>query len=256
MREMKENTTENMRSRAHRPSPSVGSAMIQPVGTTQRTDRAAGKSLLVWLTVFAVGMAYFEAALVVYVRELLYPQDILQIFPMRLMTPSLLVIERGRETATLVMLVSVALITQTTFIRRLAAFVYLFGLWDIFYYVWLKATIGWPMSWLEWDVLFLIPWVWLGPWVCPALIAALHSAWGARALVSPSTPRFGKVRAGAVLVGALLCLMSFLQPGLSGMLEAGIDGLEGYVPDGFWWPLYVAGWILMAMGLPWVQRRE
>ncbi len=214
------------------------------------------KGLFISLTVFAVAMAYFEAALVVYLRKLLYPQDILHVFPVRLMTPSLLVIELGRETAAMVMLVSVALIAQTTFVRRLAVFVYLFGLWDIFYYVWLKATIGWPMSWLEWDVLFLIPWVWLGPWVCAALIAALYSVWGARALVSPSTPRFGKVRAAGILIGAVFCLVSFLQPALSVMLEAGIDSLEGYMPGGFWWPLYIAGWMLMAMGLPWAQRRE
>jgi hypothetical protein len=198
-------------------------------------------------------MAYFEAVLVVYLRELLYPENILQIFPLRLITPSLLVIELGRETATMVMLVSVAIITQTTLVHRLAVFAYLFGLWDIFYYVWLKVTIGWPMSWLEWDVLFLIPWVWLGPWICPALVAALYSAWGARALASPSALRFGRGRAGAVLVGALLCLASFLQPAISVSLEAGVNGLDRYAPDGFWWAPYVVGWVLMAIGLPWTR---
>ena len=199
-------------------------------------------------------MAYSEAALVVYLRELLYPQDILRIFPMRPMTPSLLVIELGRETATMVMLMSVAIIAETASIRRFAVFVYLFGMWDMFYYAWLKTMIGWPISWLEWDVLFLIPWVWLGPWICPALIAAMYSVWGARVLVSHSTLRFGRVRTAAVVGGGLLCLASFLQPGLGVVLKAGIDGLDGYAPDGFWWPLYAAGWILMALGLPWVRR--
>lgn len=212
------------------------------------------KGLLTWLTVFAIAMGYFEAVLVVYLRELLYPENVLQIFPMRLMAPSLLVIEFGRETATIVMLLSVAIITRTTFFHRLAVFAYLFGLWDIFYYVWLRVTIGWPTSWLEWDVLFLVPWVWLGPWLCPALAAALYTVWGCRALASRSALRFGRWRWGLFLTGALLCLTSFLQPAISVLLEAGAAGLEGYMPDGFWWAAFVVGWVLMALALPWSRR--
>lgn len=227
---------------------------ISGTGGTQRPDRPAHKAPMLWLAVFAVAMAYLEAALAVYLRELLYPENVLQIFPMRLMTPSLLAIELGRETATMAMLASVAIVTQKALIRRLAVFVYLFGLWDLFYYVWLKVTIGWPVSWLEWDLLFLIPWVWLGPWFCPALVAALCSAWGARVLTSPSVFRFGRGRAAVAVAGALLCLASFLQPAISVLLEVGIDGLEGYVPDGFWWAPYGVGWVLMAVGLPWARQ--
>ena len=45
--------------------------------------------------------------------------------------------------------------------------------WDIFYYVFLKATIGWPSSIFEYDVLFLIPYPWIGPVIAPSLVALL-----------------------------------------------------------------------------------
>jgi hypothetical protein len=44
---------------------------------------------------------------------------------------------------------------------------FVFGIWDLFYYVWLKVCLGWPSSLLTWDVLFLIPVPWVGPVLAP-----------------------------------------------------------------------------------------
>ena len=52
-----------------------------------------------------------------------------------------------------------------------AAFVYVFGLWDIFYYVWLKVLIDWPATIMDWDILFLIPVTWASPVLYPVLIS-------------------------------------------------------------------------------------
>jgi len=213
--------------------------------------RARPARRLIWLTVFAVAMGGLESVLVVYLRELLYPHDILRIFPMRLMPASLLAIEMGREAATMLMLGAVVLLAEAQWLRRFAAFVYLFGLWDLFYYVWLKVMIGWPVSWLEWDVLFLMPWVWLGPWICPAAVAVLLAVWGARVLRSDEAPRWGRRGRAGFVMGALLVLASFLWPAASVLLEAGVDALEGYVPGTFAWLVFGAGWMLMAVGLPW-----
>ncbi|MFH1062114.1 MAG: hypothetical protein V1747_04420 [Candidatus Omnitrophota bacterium] len=43
------------------------------------------------------------------------------------------------------------------FRTRLAYFLTIFAVWDIFYYVWLKLLLGWPRSIFDWDILFLIP---------------------------------------------------------------------------------------------------
>ncbi|NIV10428.1 MAG: hypothetical protein GWN62_03770, partial [Aliifodinibius sp.] len=140
---------------------------------------------LIWLTIFAVAMAYLEATVVVYLRQVYHPDNLQVIFPSQMMSVFNLGVEIGREAATVIMMLSVAfLVERTNRSRTFAAFVYLFGVWDIFYYMWLKVTINWPVSWTEWDVLFLIPWIWLGPWICPVLISLLFIIWGGKVLWS------------------------------------------------------------------------
>ena len=114
---------------------------------------------LVWLALFAIAMAYFEAAVVVYLRELFYPDYFP--FPLKFIPLNLLAIELFREAATLVMLTAVAVVVGKKFWERFGYMIILFGVWDIFYYVWLKVTIGWPVSLQDWDILFLIPIPWL-----------------------------------------------------------------------------------------------
>jgi hypothetical protein len=53
-----------------------------------------------------------------------------------------------------------------------------FGVWDIFFYIWLKAALDWPATILDWDILFLIPLPWIGPVLAPVLISAMMIASG------------------------------------------------------------------------------
>jgi hypothetical protein len=46
-----------------------------------------------------------------------------------------------------------------------------FGIWDIFYYIWLYIMVGWPESLMSWDLLFYVPLPWVGPVITPLLIA-------------------------------------------------------------------------------------
>ncbi len=124
---------------------------------------------LLWLGIFAFAMAAVESAVVVYLREVVYPQGV-QV-PLEMPPLQLVRIEVGREIATIVMLVAVGMLSGATGRERFAYFVYTFGLWDIFYYVWLKAILDWPDSILEWDVLFLVPVPWAGPVLAPVLIS-------------------------------------------------------------------------------------
>ncbi len=55
--------------------------------------------------------------------------------------------------------------------RKIALFFFAFGIWDIFYYVWLWLTIRWPASLVSMDVLFLIPVPWLSQVWFPLLVS-------------------------------------------------------------------------------------
>lgn len=208
------------------------------------------KYKILWLTIFAIAMAYLEATVVVYLRQLYYPENVQAIFPLKIIDLLNWAVELGREAATVIMMVAVAfLVERKNRTGIFAAFVYQFGVWDIFYYIWLKVTIGWPVSWLEWDVLFLIPWAWLGPWICPALIALLFMVWGARVLCSDQEFVLSRLSLWLFVGGSVLALTSFLQPAVPVLLESGREGFQRFAPDNFWWGLFAAGYILMIVGL-------
>jgi len=115
---------------------------------------------VVFLAVFAAAMAFVEAAVVVYLRALI---GVGPLFPMKDLPPTIVTVEIAREAATLVMLLCAASLAVRGSARRLGAFLLLFAVWDIFYYVWLYAATGWPAGVTDWDILFLIPLPWVGP---------------------------------------------------------------------------------------------
>lgn len=116
-------------------------------------------------------MAFVESAVVVYLRALYYPKGFS--FPLKLISDNLIGIEVLREVATIFMLLSVSALAGKKFWERFAYFVFCFGMWDIFYYVWLKVLLDWPVSIFESDILFLIPLPWIGPVIAPVTISVL-----------------------------------------------------------------------------------
>jgi hypothetical protein len=114
-------------------------------------------------------MAYVESAVVVYLRAIYYPHGFG--FPLAQMAPRVLAIEIGREAATLIMLLGVAAVAGADRWEWFLAFCLGFGVWDIFYYVWLWMFVRWPPSPFTWDVLFLIPVPWTGPVLAPVLVS-------------------------------------------------------------------------------------
>ncbi len=121
-------------------------------------------------------MAYIESAVVVYLRALYHPEGFL--FPLKPLNDAKIIVEVFREAATLVLLVAVAALAGKKLRERFAYFMIAFGIWDIFYYVWLKVILDWPSSLFEWDVLFLIPMTWIGPVIAPLSIAMLMVIFG------------------------------------------------------------------------------
>ena len=126
---------------------------------------------LIWVTVYSIAMAFLETAVVVYLREIYYPYGFQ--FPLVPIDRHIAITEVGREAATLVMMLAVGFLAGKTGIQRFAYFILVFGIWDIFYYVFLKLILGWPESLLTWDILFLIPTTWVGPVIAPVIISIL-----------------------------------------------------------------------------------
>ena len=214
------------------------------------------KRTVVLLAVYAVAMALLEAAVVVYMRRLYYPENPLEVFPLHFLNDYDPLLELSREVATIVMILTVALLAeQRSWTRSFAAFVFLFGVWDLFYYAWLKVLIDWPQSWLEWDVLFLIPSVWLGPWICPVAISMLFIVWGWWTLLSQRDISFTATSLTMFVAGAGLGLATFMQPAIAN----GTETLSSYLPGKFWWWLFVPSYLLMAAGFAltvWPCRRQ
>lgn len=125
--------------------------------------------VLVLVTLFSIAMGYLESAVVIYMREILYPEGFA--FPLAPIEMDLAITEIFREAATLIMLLGIGLLAGKTPSEKFAWFLYSFAIWDIFYYVFLKLLIGWPASLLTWDILFLIPVTWVGPVITPVIVA-------------------------------------------------------------------------------------
>lgn len=130
------------------------------------------KKRILIVTIYAIAMGFLEAAVVIYLRKLYYPLGFT--FPLKgFIEPSILSIEWVREFATIVMLLAIGLIAGKKVYEKFAYFIYAFAIWDIFYYIFLKWTLHWPSSLLTWDLLFLIPWPWIGPVIAPVICSLI-----------------------------------------------------------------------------------
>lgn len=120
-----------------------------------------------WLTLFGVALGFFEASVVVYLRQLYYPSAAM--FPLRDIPAAILKVEVLREFFSIVLILAAAVLSGRNKALRAANFLFIFGVWDIFYYAFLWVFLGWPASVLDWDLLFLIPVPWLAPVLAPIL---------------------------------------------------------------------------------------
>lgn len=139
--------------------------------------------------VFAAAFGFVEAIVVVYLRaavgllpgyqgtlsevmrrsnEFYQQSQAITQFPQSLMT-----LEVFREAATILMLLSVAVLAAARAGSRVAVFLWTFAIWDIAYYAGLWATVRWPLSLKDSDVLFLIPRPWISPVWFPLLVSGL-----------------------------------------------------------------------------------
>lgn len=208
---------------------------------------ASRRTTWVVVATFAVAMAWVEAACVYDLRVLVDRLDPYQPNPLP-MSGALGMIELGREAATLVMLAAVGWLAGGTVRARLAYAAIAFGIWDIFYYVFLKVMYGWPASPFDWDVLFLLPLPWWGPVIAPASIALLMLVWGTLATASPAPStgsRSGSRLWAAAGLGAMLALYVFMADALRAAPH-GLEAVRTVLPTTFNWPMFLVALALMA----------
>lgn len=121
------------------------------------------------LVIFSIAMAYLESAVVVYLREIYYPEGFS--FPLTPINIDIFRTEMWREIATIIMLAGIGILTGNSSSQRFAFFLLTFAIWDIFYYVFLYILLGWPSSLLTWDILFLVPIPWVGPVITSIIVS-------------------------------------------------------------------------------------
>jgi hypothetical protein len=154
--------------------------------------------------------------------------------------------------------------------RRLAAFLFLFGVWDIFYYVALRFFLGWPAGGFEalltWDILFLIPVIWTGPVLAP-VICSLFMV-GLAVFLEFYTLNMGyRLRDGKLLLlftaGSLVIISAFIYDSSRIIIEGNylsqlhaltenqqfLNEMMSYVPGRFQWEIFIAGLIIILTGI-------
>lgn len=191
--------------------------------------------------IFSIAMAYLESAVVVYLRYLYYPMGF--VFPIKMIPNQTLFIELGREAATIIMLLAIALLSSKLKRQRIFFFFFAFGVWDIFYYIWLKIFINWPQTLLTDDLLFLIPVPWIAPVVAPILISVLFiiiSIMALKKIEKGKQVEISKTNAAIILVGVLLILISFMWNYQERLISTS--------PVEFFWMVFIIGLLLMIAG--------
>jgi hypothetical protein len=212
-----------------------------------------------WLTIFSIFMGFLETAVVIYLRKLYYPEVFK--FPIVLTDDIIGLTELLRETATIIMLLAVGILTGNNVASRFAYFIFSFAIWDIFYYVFLKLLINWPSSFLTWDILFLLPLPWVGPVIAPCILSVTMIILAILILFfnDKKEVKIHGFEWLALTIGSSIIIVSFIlgfimhacsAAGSSGLkIFTGkvqlINQIESYTPVHFNWLLFIAGELIL-----------
>lgn len=198
---------------------------------------------IVWVTLFSIAMGFLEAAVVIYLRELYYPGGF--VFPLTLMSNTNAVVELGREVATIIMLLGIGMLAGRNANQRLAYFVMSFAIWDIFYYVFLWLVLDWPQSIMEWDILFLVPVLWVGPVITPLIITITMLLLST--VLLKSDVRLSKMEWTLLVIGSLVVILSWTLEFQQYSSSVGdpMKAVLTYVPQKFPWIIFILGEIIL-----------
>ena len=220
--------------------------------------------IFIYLSIFSLAMGYLESAVVIYLRKIYYPEGF--VFPLKAIDQHTAIVEIFREAATLIMLAVAGFLAGRTRTERFGFFLYCFGIWDIFFYVFLKLLIGWPESLLTWDILFLIPVTWVGPVIAPVInsLTMLALAVFISYFTDKNIPTSIKKPEWVLLIlGSLVVIISYTFDYLNFMLKRFdlsdffdpsrqsdiLKNATGYIPQAFPWWIFIAGELILLLAI-------
>ena len=239
----------------------------------QKIDKRIKKMIGVFIliTIFGIAMGFLESAVVVYLREIYYPDG----FSFPLVTSfveKILFIDIVREFCTIVMLAVIGILAGKNLVQKFCYFLYTFAIWDIFYYVGLKIFLDWPSSLLTWDILFFIPIAWVGPVLAPVICSLTMIAF---CIIVVSFQEMGypvriKLQEWIMMtLGGLVILYTFMLDYFKLIIRGGflsdffnlatneafLKMVSEYIPTYYNWYLFGIGEVLIISALIFVYRR-
>jgi hypothetical protein len=199
------------------------------------------------VSIFSIAMAWVESAVVLDLRVLVGRLQPYQPNPL----PHFVGLSQAeiiREAATLVMLLAVGWLAGARPRTRFAYSAFAFGMWDIFYYLFLIPLTGWPQSLLNWDILFLLPVPWWGPVIAPIAISFLMITGGMLVILIDGRARPACLNvwflAGG-LIGAGMMFSAFTADAFAAS-SRGMEAVWQVLPVTFRWNMFLPGLFLMA----------
>lgn len=229
------------------------------------------KKRLFYLLLFSTAMGFMEAAVVIYLRRIYYPEGF--DFPMHSIDANIAIVEILREAATLIMLVTIGILSGRTRIEKFGYFLFCFAIWDISYYLFLYVFLGWPASLFTWDVLFLIPTTWTGPVLGPLINATTMTVLAL--IIIRNTQHHLKANLSVpewilLISGSLIIIASYMEDYLRFMLsgfslreilllanaEQQIQRAAKYIPVSYSWWKFILGELFFLFAIVNYYRRN
>lgn len=201
------------------------------------------------LLLLGIAFGIIEASVVIYLRPLFngsITDFSLQVLPIQSIEGQfhqIIKAEIYREIATLILIFAAAWLVARHWWEGVCYFVFLFAVWDIVYYIWLYIQIDWPASFMDWDILFLIPKAWYAPVIVPVIISLLGIITSLIVVNSYETIKDFKIRS----IYIILIVTSFIiwYVSFTHQVEPG----QTSFPIQYSWMLFLAGAVLILISV-------
>jgi len=236
----------------------------------QKSTSKAGKNLIA-LAIFGIAMGLLEAAVVVYPRQLYYPEGLS--LPLKAASPRILTVESLRELATIVMLITVGVATGQNGIESFAYFLYI--VW-ILGHLLLRLLKGVPgLACINSDLgcaVFSFRCLGFSPVLAPVICSLTMILFGCITVLLQQKGKNVKIRTidwTFIISGAVVILYSFIRDYVAFLMSEGLPVniwalandpnfqqiISKFVPTHYNWYLFFAGEVLIILGMTLTFRR-